>query len=102
MNPGQALLPVSNSVMLADYTSIMDKLIAFTPHEVDIYSEENAKLLYILKYMVSGTSYEFSIKSYQQNRDRQSAYLDLWEQNIGSSKWDKILEDAEAYVNKRD
>ena len=80
----------------------MYKLIAFTPHEVDIYSEENAKLLYILKYMVSGTSYEFSINSYQQNRDRQSAYLDLWEQNIGSSKWDKILEDAEAYVNKRD
>ena len=52
--------------------------------------------------MVSGTSFESSVKTHQCRRDGRAAYLALVQHNLGSSKWDKILEDAEAYVSKRE
>ena len=52
--------------------------------------------------MVSGTSFESSIKTYQRSRDGCGAYLALCQHNLGSSKWDEIVEDAESYVMKRE
>ena len=98
--PGPDPLPATNSVALTDYASIMDKLIAFTHHEGKIYSDENAKVFQVLQNMVSQTSYKSSIKSYQQTREWRDAFLDLFQHYIGSSKWDKILEDTKAYVMK--
>ena len=52
--------------------------------------------------MVAGTSFEASIKSHQRTRNGREAYLSLCMHNMGSSKWDKIIEDAESYVMKRE
>ena len=84
------------------YDSIMDELIDFTPHTGDSYKSDNAKVYQILQDMVQGTSFESSIKSYQRTRNGRSAYLALCQHNLGSSKWDKIIEDAENYVMKRE
>jgi hypothetical protein len=52
--------------------------------------------------MVSGTSFESSIKTFQKSRNGRGAYLALCQHNLGSSKWDKIIEDAENYTMKRE
>ena len=52
--------------------------------------------------MVQGTSFESSIKSFQRSRNGRGAYRALCQHNLGSSKWDKIIEEAEIYVMKRE
>ena len=52
--------------------------------------------------MVAGTTFESSIKSHQRTRNGRRSYLALCQHNMGSSKWDKIVEDAETYVMKRE
>ena len=52
--------------------------------------------------MISRTLYESSINSYQRIRDGWVDYLALCQHNIGSSRWDKILEYAKSYVMKRE
>ena len=99
---GNAPLPEAASNTSADFDNITDELIEFTPHSGEGYSEDNAKVFQILQDMVSGTSFESSIKSHQRERDGRAAYLALVQHNLGSSKWDKILEDAETYVLRRE
>ena len=101
-NPGNAPLPMANQPVSDGFPSITEELIHYTPHSGDEYSEDNAKVFQILQDMVSGTSFESSVKTYQRRRDGRSAYFALVQHNLGSSKWDKILEDAEAYVSKRE
>ena len=96
--PAQA----ANSATAEGYDSIMDELIKFTPHTGGEYAEDNAKVFQILQDMVTGTSFESSIKTHQRARDGRAAYKALCQHNLGSSKWDKILEDAETYVMKRE
>ena len=91
-----------NSATGPSYESIMEELIVHAPHAGVAYKEDNAKVFQILQDMVAGTSFESSIKSHQRARDGRAAYLALLKHNLGSSKWDKILEDAEAYVMKRE
>ena len=101
-DPGNAPPPIAGQPTSANFTSITDELIHYAPHEGDEYSEDNAKVFQILQDMVAGTSFESSVKSFQRRRDGRSAYLALVQHNLGSSKWDKILEDAETYVSKRE
>ena len=91
-----------NSATGPSYDSIMDELIAHAPHTGTAFREDNAKVFQILQDMIAGTSFESSIKSFQRTRDGRAAYKALLQHNMGSSKWDKILEDAEAYVMKRE
>ena len=91
-----------NSATGPSFESIMDELIVHAPHSGVAYKEDNAKVFQILQDMVAGTSFESSIKSHQRARDGRAAYQALLKHNLGSSKWDKILEDAEAYVMKRE
>ena len=90
-----------NSATGPNYDDIMDELIAHAPHTGVAYQEDNAKVFQTLQDMVAGTSFESSIKSHQRARDGRAAYLALMKHNLGSSKWDRILEDAEAYVLKK-
>ena len=94
--------PAAGSNTSADFTSISEELIHYTPHSGEGYAEDNAKVFQILQDMVSGTSFESSIKTFQRRRDGRGAYFVLCQHNLGSSKWDKIVEDAEAYVLKRE
>ena len=102
VDPGNAPLPAADSPTSANYQTISEELIAYTPHSGDEFAEDNAKVLQILQDMISGTSFESSIKSHQRSRNGRAAYLALCQHNMGTSKWDKILEDAEAYVLKRE
>ena len=52
--------------------------------------------------MVQGTSFESSIKTFQKARDWRGAYLALCQHNLGFSKWDKIINEAETYVMRRE
>ena len=80
----------------------MDELIDYTPHTSEEYAEDNAKVFQILQDMVSGSSHESSVKTFQRSRDGRGAYFALCQHNLGSSKWEKIFEDAETYVMKRE
>ena len=84
------------------YDTIMEELIECIPLEGEHYTEDNAKVFQIIQDMVTGTSFEASIKAHQRRRDGRAAYLALCQHNLGSSKWDKIVEDAETYMMKRE
>ena len=84
------------------FDSIMDELIEHAPHTGIAFKEDNARVFQIIQDMIAGTSFESSIKSHQKARSGRAAYLALLKHNLGSSKWDKILEDAEGYVMRRE
>lgn len=84
------------------FDSLADELIACTPHTGSEYAEDNAKVFQIIQDMVQGTSYESSIKTFQRSRNGRGAYRALCQHNLGSSKWDRIIEEAENYVMKRE
>lgn len=84
------------------FTSLADELVVHTPHVGSEFVEDNAKVFHIIQDMVQGTSFESSIKSFQRTRNGRGAYRALCQHNLGSSKWDKIIEEAETYVMKRE
>ena len=98
-NPGNAPLPEADNPTSANFASITEELIHYSPHQGDEYKEDNAKVFQILQDMVAGTSFKSSVKGHQRRRDGRAAYFALCQHNLGSSKWDKILEDAETYVS---
>ena len=69
----------------------MDELIGYIPHSGEVYVEDNAKVFQILQDMVSGSSHESSVKTYQRSRNGRAAYLALCQHNLGSSKWERIF-----------
>ena len=77
-------------------------MIAHTAHAGPEYVEDNARVFSILLEMVRGTSFESSLKSQQRARNGRGAYFSLLQHNMGSSKWDKIIEEAEMYVLHRE
>ena len=99
---GNAPLPAAGQATSNNFSSIAEELIHYAPHQGDEYAEDNAKVFQILQDMVAGTSFESSVKSFQRRRDGRASYLALCQHNLGTSKWDKILEDAETYVSKRE
>ena len=102
----EAPAPIGNlapdKATAAEYTSIAEELIACVPLSGDQYNEDNAKVFQIIQDMVNGTSFESSIKAHQRRRDGRAAYLALCQHNLGSSKWDKVVEEAEAYMMRRE
>ena len=94
------LLP--NQIHSADFESFVDELIVHTAHNGPEFVEDNARVFSILMEMVRGTSFESSLKSHQRARDGRNAYLSLLQHNMGSSKWDKVIEEAETYVLRRE
>jgi len=71
-----------------EYQSIMEQLIEHAELSGSEFEEDNVKVFHILHEIVNNTSFESSIKSFQIKRDGRSAYLALFQHNMGSSKWD--------------
>lgn len=92
----------NDSATANGFDTIMDELIEYTPHSGETYAEDNAKVFQILQDMVSGSSHESSVKTYQRSRNGRAAYLALCQHNLESSKWERIFKDAETYVMKRE
>lgn len=101
-NPGAVPALDPNKATGTDYNSIMDELIAYAPLQGEGYVSDNATVFQILQDMVSGRSFESSIKQFQRTQNGRSAYLALCQHNMGSAKWDKIVQEAETYVMKRE
>ena len=59
----------NNSATAEQFNTIMDELIENTPHLGEEYAEDNAKVFQILQDMVSSSSHEFSVKTYQRSRN---------------------------------
>ena len=86
----------------ANYASLMEELIERTSLDGSAYIEDNAKVFSILSDLVAGTSFESSLKAFQRTRDGRGAYLALCKHNLGSAKWDRIIEEAESYLLRRE
>ena len=97
-NPPNLQPLVADRITSNDYDTLMDELIAVTPHNGAEYTEDNAKVNQILQEVVNGTSHESLIKQHRRGRDGRSAYLALVQHNMGSSKWDRIIETCENYL----
>ena len=94
--PLQAL--ATNRVTSGNYGSLMDELVSRVPHDGSEFTEDNAKVYQVIQDMVAGSSHESSIKAHRRARDGRSAYYSLFQHNLGSSKWDRIIEDCETYL----
>jgi hypothetical protein len=81
--------------------SLMDDLIAYSKHEGPSYKSDNAKVYVLLQEIVGDSSHVSSIKQFQRQRNGREAFKALTLHNMGNSKWDKVVEDAETMVNNR-
>ena len=101
--PRPVMMPALNhsSVWSGDRNSLMEELVAFASHDGPAYQSDNATVFRILQEMLSETSHMSSIKPFQRSRNGRDAYLALKLHNMGTSKWDKIVEAAEDCVLRR-
>ena len=81
--------------------SIMEELVAFTPYSGPSYVADNARLFGILSKALSGTASMASITQYQSKGDGRKAYLALVTHNLGSNKWEHMVDLAEKMLNQR-
>ena len=94
-----ATQPLENGRITSEnYQTLMDEMIDRVPHEGASYDADNAKVYQILQDMVGGSSHEASIKSFRRERNGRAAYFALVQHNLGSSKWDKIIDTCENYL----
>jgi len=91
-----------SSVWSSDSNSLMEELVTFATHEGPAYQQsDNATVFCILQEMLSETSHSSSIKPFRRSRNRRGACLALKLHNMGTSKWDKIVESFEDCVLRR-
>ena len=92
---------VSNRPYGTCYTQLMDELIAHAPHDGSEFAEDNATVLRFLQDILENTSHISSMMPFQRTRDGRGAFQATQCHNMGESKWDKVLEDAELMVQTR-
>ncbi len=83
------------------HESLVQELIAYAEHDGPAYRTDNATVYRILQDSLAGTQHISSIKPFQGRRDGRGAYQALMLHNLGNSKWEKVVEVAETYVNNR-
>jgi len=96
-NPLRVDLPYGTS-----FISFYDEMIACTDHSGASYSGDNASALNILVHVLKGTSFEVSIQPFKRNTDGRGAFLDLSKHNLGSNRWESVLERADHIVSNTD
>ena len=82
----------------AAYTTLSEELIARSPHTGPSFEDDNANVYRLLQDSIKSTSHMSSISRHQRTRNGRQAFLDLQTHNMGNSKWDKVVESAEAMV----
>ena len=83
------------------FSSVMEEQIRCVGLVGPDYDEDNARVYNILTKALSGTSAIASITRFQRKRDGRGAYEDLVSHNMGSAKWEKMVELAEDVLTKR-
>ena len=83
------------------HLSMSEELIAYASHEGPGYQTDNATVYRILQEILGDSIHMSSIKPMQRRRDGRAAFQALNLHNMGNSKWDKVVEQAEMLVNRR-
>lgn len=82
-----------------EFNSYFEEMIQMAPHNTPAYAEDNARVMNILIHVMKGTSFEVSITPHKQSRDGRSAFLALTQHNLGTNRWERILETADNLMN---
>lgn len=83
------------------HTNLFEDLIEYVPLTGASYAADNALVFQKLQGMVKDTSHASSLKPFQRTQDGRGAYFALQQHNMGESKWDRVIEQAEDMVLKR-
>ena len=84
-----------------DYGSVMEEHIMCVPHTGPDFEADNSRVYGILSNALTGSSAMASITRFQRKTNGRGAYKDLVAHNLGSAKWEKMVEVAEEVINKR-
>ena len=93
-NPLRANLPYGTN-----FNGFFDEMIACAAHSGSSFTENNASVLNILVNVLKGTSFEVSIQPFKRNRDGRGAFMALTEHNLGTNRWEAVLERADNVVS---
>ena len=85
----------------SEHESLMEELVAYTPHSGPAYNADNAQLYNLLSAHLGNTSAMASVTRHARRRDSRAAYNDLVTHNMGSAKWEKTVEAAERVLTSR-
>ena len=102
-----AVVPVTlpelkpNKPWSIEHNSMMEELIAHTPHSGPAYEADNARVYNLLVSHLAGTTALGSTSRWQKSRNGRGAYLDLMMHNMSSAKWEKTISIAEKVLNER-
>ena len=77
------------------YYTIHEEMINRADHSHACFNDDNAIVWSLIHDCLKDTPYYVSIRSYARNRDGRRAYNALCMHNLGSSKWDLIIQKAE-------
>ena len=92
---------VSNRPYGTGYTQFLGEFIAHALHDGPEFAEYNATVLRLLQYILADTPHMSSMKPLQRSIYGRGAFQAIQRHNMGKSKWDKVLEDAESMVQTR-
>ena len=102
VDPPNPLPPLINDMPWSEpNTSMMEELVLYAAHAGASYKADNATVFRLIQNAVADTSHISSIKPYQRTRDGRKAYEALVLHNMGNSKWEKVVEEAESMVTTR-
>lgn len=85
--------------MVRGHESLVEELITYAEHVGLIFCTDNAMVYFLLQDSLAGTKHISSIKPLQGRRYGRGAVEALMLHNLGNSKWEKVVEVAETYVN---
>jgi len=83
------------------YSSFFDEMIGCASHDNVAYSEDNAAVMNTLVHVLKGTSFEVSLAPFKRKRDGRNAFFALSQHNLGTNRWEHILEKADEIVSHR-
>lgn len=101
----QAPVPLPNQAHGKPWSGVheglVEELIAYAEHAGPTFKTDSATVYRLLQDALAGTQHSSSIKPFQGRRDGRGAFEALMLHNLGNSKWEKVVEVAETYVNTR-
>ena len=82
------------------YTSFHKEMIARTSHAHPTYAADNKHVFNIINKALADTSYISLVKKISWSKDGRGAYKALCTHNLGSSKWETLIDEAEQKVTR--
>ena len=85
-----------------NYYNILSEMINRGDHNHASFSDDNALVWFLIHECLKETPFYVSIRSFARNRDGRRAYDALCMHNLGSSKWEIIIQKAQPYMKRPD